>query len=242
MIYTYILSLLLIVNFSNIACSDDTIPVGNFSGQDIRNILPTNWQPLHFSSIENKTAYFLTRDDNKTVFKAVSHASASGYIHKISIDPWEYPILTWQWKVDNIIRSANINTRSGDDYPARLYIIFDYDIEKLTALERYKADIYKSFHGQYPPLAVLNYVWDNKHPVGYTTANAYTSRVQMIISQSGEKNIGKWVTQKVNLYEDYQRVFGEAPMKIKAIAIMTDTDNTGESATAYYGDIQLQKK
>ncbi len=242
MIKTYILYLVLLSNVTHLAYADKTLTIGNFSQQDIRNITPKGWQPLHFPSIENKTAYFLTRDDNKIIFKAVSHASASGYIHKVSIDSKEYPILNWQWKIDNILNTANINTRAGDDYPARLYIMFDYDIERLTEMERYKADLYKSFNGKYPPLAVLNYVWDNKHPIGYTTSNAYTNRVQMFVSQTGTAKVGKWVSQQVNIYEDYKRVFGEAPMKINAIAIMTDTDNTGESATAYYGDIKLKRK
>jgi len=41
--------------------------------------------------------------------------------------------------------------------------------------------------------------------------------------------------------EDYKQAFGKEPPMISGIAIMTDTDNTGESATAYYGDILLKK-
>jgi len=225
-----------------IAYSNDTIIIGNFSAHNVSAITPKNWQPLTFNSIENKTAYFLDRDNNKVIFKAVSNASASGYIKKLSIEPKDYPILQWQWKIDKLLEKADINSKEGDDYPARIYITFEYDKERLSGWESFKVDLYKSLHGEDPPLAVLNYVWDNKQPIGYSTANAYTNRVQMIVSQTGNTHVGKWVTQQVNIYEDYKRVFGEAPMKITAIAIMTDTDNTGESATAYYGDIQLKKK
>lgn len=220
---------------------DNTITVGDFSSQSISSVTPINWEPLTFDSIDNQTAYFLTRDNDKTIFKAVSNAGASGYIHKVSIDPKKFPILTWQWKIDNLITKADINTKSGDDYPARIYITFEYDVERLSGWEKFKVEAYYLANGVYPPLAVLNYVWDNKQPVGYSTANAYTDHVQMLVAQSGDENIGEWVTQQVNIYQDYKRVFGEVPGKITAIAIMTDTDNTMESATAYYGDIQLRK-
>jgi len=237
-----IATIMLFSILSNSTYSADSIIAGNFSNQKTNTITPAGWHPLNFDSIDNKTAYFLTHDNDKVIYKAVSHASASGVINKLSINPRDYPILTWQWKIDNIITKADINSKDGDDYPARIYITFEYDVERLTGLESFKVELYKSIHGEYPPLAVLNYVWDNVQPIGYTTDNAYTKRVQMIVSQSGEKNIGKWVKERVNVYDDYQRVFGEIPMKITAVAIMTDTDNTGESATAYYGDITFSKQ
>lgn len=64
----------------------------------------------------------------------------------------------------------------------------------------------------------------------------------MIAVESGSSKTGKWITEERNLYEDYKMLFGEEPSSIKAIAIMTDTDNTGESAVAYYDDIVLSKK
>ena len=44
------------------------------------------------------------------------------------------------------------------------------------------------------------------------------------------------------IYEDYKKAFGENPPKISGVAIMTDTDNTKESAIAYFGDIIFKKK
>jgi hypothetical protein len=44
-----------------------------------------------------------------------------------------------------------------------------------------------------------------------------------------------------NVYDDYQRVFGEEPGRITAIGIMTDTDNTGANVHACYGDIVFQR-
>jgi hypothetical protein len=61
----------------------------------------------------------------------------------------------------------------------------------------------------------------------------------MIVVESGPDRVGQWVTEERNVYEDFRRAFGrEAPM-ISGLALMTDTDNTGETATAWYGDISF---
>ena len=61
----------------------------------------------------------------------------------------------------------------------------------------------------------------------------------MFAIRSGDKEAGKWLIDERNIYKDYLQAFGEEPPAILGIAIMTDTDNTGERATAYYGDIRL---
>jgi hypothetical protein len=63
----------------------------------------------------------------------------------------------------------------------------------------------------------------------------------MIVVESGETNLNQWLNEERNLYEDYKKAFDEEPPMISGVAIMTDTDNTGESATAYYGDILFKK-
>ena len=44
------------------------------------------------------------------------------------------------------------------------------------------------------------------------------------------------------MLDDYRKAFGDEPTAVSGIAIMTDTDNTGESAIAYYADIVLKKR
>lgn len=219
----------------------DQILVGHFSSNNITNVTPTGWQPLHFTSIEQKTAYFLTREDEQVVVKAVSNASASGYFKDITLDPKQYPILNWRWKATNTLQKGDVTSKEGDDYVARIYISFYYDPDRLKGMERVKYRLYTMLHDKAPPLAVINYIWANKAPAGTIVDNAYSPRVKMIVVESGEDNLNKWQTVQRNIYEDYQKAFGEVPGKITAVAIMSDTDNTGESATAFYGDIRFAK-
>jgi len=62
----------------------------------------------------------------------------------------------------------------------------------------------------------------------------------MIVVESGKMKAGAWVSESRNIFDDYKTAFGKEPPMITGIAIMTDSDNTGESALAYYGDIIMK--
>ena len=233
--------LLLQYNPASLAAAE-SVQVGAFSTMPISAITPPGWRPLTFDSIEAKTAYFLTRFEDRTVVQAVSHGSASAYYKKIDLSASEWPIIKWQWRVSHVLEKGNVLRREGDDYPARIYISFAYDPARLSGTDRLKYKLYSLIHTEPPPLAVLNYIWDNHSPPGTIVSNAYSNRVRMIVVESGSAHVGQWRSEQRNLFEDYKKAFGEAPGRITGIAIMTDTDNTGESATAWYGDISLHKK
>jgi hypothetical protein len=99
----------------------------------------------------------------------------------------------------------------------------------------------KLLYGQYPPIAAINYIWESNSPIGTIVPNPYTDRVMMIVVQSGRTKLNQWIHQERNLYEDFKKVFGREPPMISGVAIMTDTDNTGERAIAYYGDILFKR-
>jgi len=96
-------------------------------------------------------------------------------------------------------------------------------------------------YGEYPPLAAINYIWESKAPIGTMVPNPFTDRVMMFVVETGPSKLNQWVNEERNIFEDYKKAFGQEPPMISGIAIMTDTDNTGESATAYYGDILFKK-
>ncbi len=214
-----------------------TLPVGNFSQASVDQPTPEGWEPMHFDKIDAHTQYRLIQDDETMVIKATSNASSSGLIRRTTIDPRKYPFIQWRWKVENIIPSGDVSKKSGDDYPARIYITFEYDGSKLGFFEKAKFNTAKMLYGEYPPLGAINYIWANKAPQGSVVPNAYVSRVIMMVVESGASKTGTWHSEKRNIYEDYKQAFGHEPPMISGVAIMTDTDNTQTSAVAYYGDI-----
>jgi len=218
------------------------LEAGKFSAAEAGGGLPAGWKPLTFKNIDKHTMYSLVKDGDEVVVKADSQASASGLIREIKIDPREFPILQWRWKVGNILKKGDVRRKEGDDYPARIYVTFEYDPHKLSFLDRAKYGLAKALYGQYPPLAALNYIWESKAPEGTVVPNPFTDRAMMIVVESGAGKLNQWITEERNILEDYRKAFGEDPPMISGVAIMTDTDNTGESAVAYYGDIFFKKK
>lgn len=187
------------------------LEVGRFSKARIDDGLPADWKPFVFKKITQHTHYSLVKDQGNIVVKAISRGSASGLIRKISIDPIQYPIIQWQWKITGVYPKGNVTQKDGDDYPARLYITFAYDPEKVDIFEKAKYEAAYLLYGEYPPISAINYIWANKAPMGTWVDNPYTSRSKMIVVQSGSLKKELWVTEERDIYKDYQKAFGKSP-------------------------------
>lgn len=229
-------TLLLLLGAAAVSRGAEPVNTAKFSDGVAGGALPQEWQPLTFKKIDRYTVYSLMDDNGTTVIKAQSEAAASGLTHAVHIDPKQYPLLRWRWKVDHVIQMGDVRSKQGDDYAARIYITFAYEPDKASLIRKAKYKAARFLYGDVP-IGAINYIWDNKTPVGTVVDNSYTDFVKMIVVQSGNDKTGQWMEEERNIYQDYKRAFGEEPPMISGIAIMTDTDNTGESATAYYGDI-----
>lgn len=214
--------------------------VGSFSTYSVDDILPDLWEPLSFRG-KKDTDYRLHEKNGKVVIKAESNQAASGLIRRVEIDPEEYPVMRWSWRAENILEKGDVTEKSGDDYPARIYVTFDYDIGNLRWWDRTRLRAVRTFYGDVPTRAI-NYIWESRAEVGTIIPNPYSDLVVMVVVESGEENLGAWVKHERNIYEDYKNIYGKEPPKINSIAIMTDTDDTGETAVAYYGDIKFIRK
>lgn len=214
--------------------------LGNFSKQ--KDMLPKSWKPLTFGSIDEHTSYTLIDDENIKVVKAESNESASGLTKEVSFNPKDYPYLSWRWKVNKSIAGTDVTSKSGDDYAARVYVIFKYDVKDLSKEEQSSVNWYKFFNGELPPLATLNYIWGNKSDIGKIVSSPYTQRVKMVILKNKKSKLKEWHMEERNIYEDYKKAFGEEPKNVTNIAIMTDTDNTSAMAESYFGDIIISKR
>jgi hypothetical protein len=213
------------------------LAVGRFSEATPGEKPPDGWQPMTFSRIERHTDYSLVKADGGIVVKAVSEQAASGLTRAVAIDPREYPFIQWRWKVRNLLQKGDVTRKDGDDYPARIYISFAFDPDRAGYLERAKHAAARLVYGEDVPYRAISYVWGSNSPAGTVVANTYTDRVMMFVVRDRDDTLQQWVTEKRNLFADYTRAFGEDPTTVSGVAIMTDTDNTRESAVAWYGDI-----
>ena len=199
------------------------------------------WKPLNFPKIENHTSYTIESNGSESYLKAESNASASAVLYKTEFNIYQYSRLRWRWKVETIYKKGNAKTKTGDDYPLRIYIVFKYDPEKAGFMEKLKYNAAKLIYGEYPPHSSLNYIWANREYEERIITNAYTEKAKMVLLQKGDANVGKWLIHDVNVIEDYEEAFGEKPPPIASIAIMNDSDNTGEKSISYLDYIEVYR-
>lgn len=214
--------------------------VAPFSGAAPGASLPTGWQPWTLSRFKRDTQYRLVQDaDGATVLEAISDQAASGLIKHLDVDAGATPWLSWRWKVPSLIEGADNRQRHLEDSPARVVIAFEGDHAKLDFEERAFAERMKALTGRELPYATLMYIWENQAPVEEVIENAHSGRIRMLVAESGASRCGKWLHFSRNVAEDFRRIYGEEPGRILSIGVMTDTDNTGARARAYYGDIRF---
>jgi len=213
--------------------------VPKFSNARPGDVAPSGWRVWQISRLKRPTEYQLVDYEGRTVVFARANASASGLIFPIGVDLDVYPYLHWHWKVPATIDGADNTKRSTEDSPVRVVVAFEGDMSKLPFSDRLFADQVRMFTQQEMPYALLMYIWENRAPVGSVIDNLHTGRIKMVVAGSGQFKLNQWHEVIRNVREDYERAFREKPPRVKSIGIMTDTDNTGEIASAYYGDIQF---
>mgnify|MGYP006293001983 CR=1 FL=1 len=200
------------------------------------------WTHKNFEKIEQSSTYTTGHREGRSVLQAVTRNSASFVVHNQVFDVFQCPVITWRWKVQNIYTKGDAATKEGDDYPLRVYILFEYDPEEAGFAKRIKYGLIKNIYGQYPPDSSVNYIWANRQRSQDPIPNPYTDRAMMIPVRSGTKGLGTWMSHTRHIVEDYEQAFGHPPPARAKLAVMSDSDNTGEQAEAFVDFILVQEE
>ena len=172
-------------------------------------------------SFKGHTAYSVEQDGGRKVLHAVSSSNASGLYHEVAVPVHDLPVVSWSWKVARTIAAEDAHRKSGDDFAARVYIVFPGRFFWQTR--------------------ALVYVYSDKLPPGTVLSSPFTSNAAVISVASGNGQAGSWRHESRNYADDYRAYFKAEPPDPQAVAVMTDTDNTGSSAEAWYGDIVFSR-
>jgi Protein of unknown function (DUF3047) len=137
---------------------------------------------------------------------------------KASVNLDETPILEWSWKVTRLPTGGNACQKSTDDQAAQVYIAW------LRVPESVRSRI-------------IGYVWDSTATAGTICKSQKTSTVTYVVLRSGSDQLGKWITERRNVAEDFRRIYGEPPDKPSGLSVGIDSDDTGSSAESFVGPI-----
>lgn len=204
--------------------------------------LPAGWRPFRLTRFKKPTQYHLAAIGGRVAMRATADASASGLHFDTVADLHEFPWLTWSWMVPELNGKADNTLAHVEDSPARVIVVFEGGRDELPPDEQVNFDLARAMGGNDLPFATLMYIWENRLPVGSVIPHHFTSRIKMIVAASGREEAGAWQSERVNVLEDYRRAFGEEPPRVRAIGIMSDSDNTGAHSVAWYGDIRFERR
>jgi hypothetical protein len=186
------------------------------------------------------TAYRVAVVRGVTAVDAHADGSMALLARPLTVDLAATPVLCWRWLVDAPVAKGDMTRKAGDDYAARLYVAFDVPDSAMSMSTRLKLSMARRLFGAAVPDAALNYVWDNRHPVGFRAKSPYTDRAELIVAETGAGKAGTWVVERVDVAQDFVRGFGRVggarPIQL---AVASDTDNTKSRARAAFADIHF---
>ena len=198
------------------------------------------FEPLLFPKIPSHTRYTIMSEHGESFLAAFANSSASALVFTSEFDVYKYPVLSWRWRVSNVYKNGHAGLKGGDDFPARVYVMFSFDPKEAQLGQRMVYGVLKAFYGKYPPLSTLNYIWASRdHEARYITS-PYTKKAMLVVLRQGPAGDPQaWASESVNVLEDYREAFkGGNPPRWARIAVMSDSDNTSESAAAHFDSIR----
>lgn len=198
----------------------------------------SRWQEVRLGKDLIPNRFVRRTWDGVDAIEVHSNASMSLMARPLSVDLETTPVLCWRWRVDAALSTADMTQRQGDDYAARVYVSFKLPETAMGFGLRTKLALGRAIWGADLPDAALNYVWDNRHPIGTEQPNVYTDRAIMVVQRSGNAHAGRWVQERRNVREDVSRFFSREAKPVQ-LAVTADTDNTGLSAHAGFADFHF---
>lgn len=182
------------------------------------------------------TRYSVREMDGRRVLRVESEQSYGNLVHPLRNVP--AGVLSWRWRVDRPIASANLHTRQGDDAALKVCAMFDLPPAQVSFVERQLLRLAEMRTGTALPTATLCYVWEPTLPAGSVLTNAYTRRVRFITLPGVP---GLWSAERRDLRADFLRAFGDESRTVpalSAIAVGADADNTGGHGLAWLDDLR----
>lgn len=220
------------------------VPAG-FGPERSAGELPAGWKQQPLSARKKLTDYKLVQEGGSngngsiSVLHAHARDAASMLLCDRVPDVQALPVVRWQWKLGRLPSQADNAVSAREDSAARLIFMFDGDRSQLPLRERAVMRMAKSLSGQDMPFATLMWISSAVAPVGTLMSNAYSRRVQMLVAARAQDGLGRWQSFERNLLQDYRRAFGQAPGRLMAYGVMSDSDNTHSEAEAWYADIRF---
>ena len=235
----FIISLLLIP--SSVSGKADRIAIGKFVADKEANGSPKGWKTITYFNVP-PTTYQVVKYRGKYVLQAEGIGTSSCLFREVKAELEDYPIISWRWKINNVIRQAIETRKDRNDSAARVIVVFETGPQEMPPWYGLEYLVRRLISRDEPVGPRIEYIWGNMIEKGRILDSPSVKHSKVIVLESGERKTKIWVREKRNLVEDYEAAFGTQPKGILALGIQTDSDQSNEGVTAYYGEIFLRRR
>lgn len=201
---------------SGVRAADDSIVIADFSTWIVPKGMPPGWE-LKVKS--GKAAFDVMRDGDIPALRLKSVDSSFSLQGEVNVDVKRYPILSWKWKVTQLPKGGDFRKSRTDDQAAQLFVAFT----------KAKAIVY---------------IWDTTAPQGLmeSTSPVPFMTVKVVVVRSGPAELGKWIAETRNVYEDFKKFYGDEPPVVKGMRFQINSQHTRTSAESWFADVVFQKR
>ena len=213
------LAAVLLLSFVAIACAADLVVVEDWTKAQVGTKgLPPEWKAQNWGSPKYDFA-IVTDDGRKGLhLKSANEGSTISRDIKGKVNLKETPILEWSWRVTVLPKGADSCKKALDDQAAQIFVDWPRFPEAVRS-------------------RIIGYVWDSTAPAGTICKSGKASTVTYIVLRSGSSELGKWITERRNVVEDFRKIYGEAPDKPNVLSLGIDSDDTRSSAESFIGPL-----
>lgn len=179
----------------------------------------SDWKVKEF---KGKANFSVVTHPKKSIILESKNSSFS-LAKELKFDLSKYPFLNFDWQVITLPERGDVRDKDLDDQAAQIYVI----IPSFPEMVNFKA---------------IGYIWDSNAPPGYYDSKK-NRNIKYVVLKSGPKGLGEWFHEKVNVHEDFKRLW---QMDIQGrkivVSISIDSDDTKSSAKSAFGEIYFSER
>jgi hypothetical protein len=189
-----------------------------FDERDVGDF-PSEWKVREKAG---RSVYSVQQDGGGLFLHAESVDNAHAIGRALSVDPKAYPYLRFSWRALKLPPGGKEGQKTTNDGALGVYVVFE---------------------GWSMPPRSIKYVWSTTLPEGTEETSPYSKKARIVVLRSGSEKLGEWVDEKVNVLEDFRRLFGsEEVPRVRGIGILTDSDNTASRSAGDYRSFRFSRE
>ena len=186
----------------------------------------------HYLSFPNrKGAQFTANSENTVIVRA--EAGVAILWHRVPPAFSRANHAEWRWSVTAGVGPTDLTKKGGDDRALAVYFVFVDAPEAAGSSDL--MELLRKGEGYF-----LMYVWGGSAEPGTILPSPYfDGRGRTIVKRPANSPIGAWFKETADVGSDFRKAFDRLPGTLVAVAVSSDSDDTGGLNIAAVADLNV---